>query len=707
MRNKLTKITLVAAFGLAMALTLSCSGDSSGSGGGTTIKREKISGVSQKGPFIQGKVVITELDANMNETSNTFTGKTDAKGNFEIKIGELASPYVLIKVTGQYVSEVTGDPTAGIVTLKAVADVSNKDIVNINVLTHLESDKVLSLAKSQSFDDAKKAAQAQVLNALGISEAGIINSEDMTLFGATQADAALLAVSVLLQGTRTAAGVDSLLAKLGTEISLYGTLSDPTKAAVANGLAGVSMENVKNNILNLEPAASVTNVGNIYNIVVNIVVNIDPSAVLPGTNTSSSSLLITPSSSSSLPVTPSSSSLIVVSSSSLEGNDIVYDTLLTDNRDGNVYKTVVIGMQTWMAQNLNYFEPWIGETRGNKCYDNDPANCTKYGRLYEWDDAIRVCPDGWHLPSSTEWNALKTAVSNDPGTKLKTSTDWIEGNGTDYYGFGALPGGRLNSERNEPEGKNSSGYWWTATEDNANRSWEVRMDRGNNVGIDWYTGSSKTNQYSIRCIKGYSSSSSINYGEDLIDTRDTNRYKTVKIGTQIWMAQNLNYAGEEGATIGNCYNGVSTNCTKYGRLYSWATAMGIPDEYNRSLYRVPLGFYKGICPDGWHLPTDEEWKDLKSVVTGNGNPGKKLKARSSEWIDAYGTDIYGFRALPGGMVENAFSKLNLAGYWWTTTEDNANRSWEVRMDGGNNVGIDWYTGSSKTNQYSIRCLKDQ
>jgi len=127
-----------------------------------------------------------------------------------------------------------------------------------------------------------------------------------------------------------------------------------------------------------------------------------------------------------------------------------------DTRDGKTYKYVYIGNQIWMAENLRY------ETPNSKCYDNDLNNCEIYGRLYNWNTAKTVCPSGWHLPGEDEWIILRGFVGwSDAGMKLKANDSlW---NGTDDFGFTALPGGYCfdkNFERIEKETN-----FWTITED--------------------------------------------------------------------------------------------------------------------------------------------------------------------------------------------------------------------------------------------------
>jgi uncharacterized protein (TIGR02145 family) len=373
-----------------------------------------------------------------------------------------------------------------------------------------------------------------------------------------------------------------------------------------------------------------------------------------------------------------------------------------DNRDGQTYNWVKIGTQIWMAQNLNYHEEWVGPTRGNKCYNNRDANCEKYGRLYEWYDAIRLCPDGWHLPSRAEWNDLISFVGTDAGKKLKsTSSDWRDGAGTDDYSFEALPGGRITDEFSNI---NVNGFWWTISEHiTLGDPYAVVME-GLNVGIyyEYYGYHRKTYQYSVRCIEGYSSSSSIAYGE-VTDERDSQKYVTVKIGEQTWMAQNLNYAGAS-PQKGLCYNNKPENCDKYGRLYDWATAMGISANYNTERLNASPGLIQGICMDGWHLPSNSEWDALISFT--GGYSGEKLAARSSEWGDNYGPDIYGFGALPGGsLYQGEFVNLNKEGSWWTSLENDYNKAYR-RWFGTGRIQTWWDRNDYKTDQNSVRCVED-
>jgi uncharacterized protein (TIGR02145 family) len=167
----------------------------------------------------------------------------------------------------------------------------------------------------------------------------------------------------------------------------------------------------------------------------------------------------------------------------------------TDSRDGKKYKIVKVGTQTWMAENLNY------AAKGSECYENNAANCAKYGRLYDWTTAKKACPAGMHLPRDAEWTTLVKYAGGEStaGKKLKSKSGWNEnGNGTNDFGWSALPGG-FGISGGYFGGAGNDGIWWSATESNANRAWGRLMG---DLNVDVYR-----NDYddafllSVRCVQ--------------------------------------------------------------------------------------------------------------------------------------------------------------------------------------------------------------
>jgi len=167
----------------------------------------------------------------------------------------------------------------------------------------------------------------------------------------------------------------------------------------------------------------------------------------------------------------------------------------TDNRDDKKYRTIKIAGKTWMAENLNF------KTDYSLCYENNENNCQKYGRLYYWHEAMIACPVGWRLPTREDWNDLVQVAGGDvAGKKLKSKTGW---NGTDKFGFSALPSGhKWRLWKFENIGESSS--WWSATQS----SWGINFAYKRSVYSD-YDGvreyenyhNCKTNGFSVRCVQ--------------------------------------------------------------------------------------------------------------------------------------------------------------------------------------------------------------
>jgi len=183
-----------------------------------------------------------------------------------------------------------------------------------------------------------------------------------------------------------------------------------------------------------------------------------------------------------------------------------------------------------------------------------------------------------------------------------------------------------------------------------------------------------------------SSSSAGGVGSLLTDSRDNKHYRTVLIGTQTWMAENLNYDVPNNDTD-VCHDNDSDYCTRYGRFYSWPAAMALDPSCNEHacaiLTQTPHR-HRGICPAGWHLPSDEEWNILVKYIDpkmgddGYNNAGTKLKTTSG-WdncsFSLINLDTYGFSALPAGSVVlndnwynlNINSIIGSYGEWWSAS----------------------------------------
>jgi uncharacterized protein (TIGR02145 family) len=184
----------------------------------------------------------------------------------------------------------------------------------------------------------------------------------------------------------------------------------------------------------------------------------------------------------------------------------------TDTRDGQTYKTVKIGKQAWMARNLNY-KP---QTGNSWCYDNKESNCKKYGRLYDWETAKTVCPTGWALPEYEDWYELVATTGGDmraAGKKLKAKSGWIfsgcnpwdvenckerGGNGTDEFGFSALPSGVRHVKGRFYRAANYV-CWWTNAENDEDLAYGAYMDYDNYRGLDQGE-FHKSDGRSVRCV---------------------------------------------------------------------------------------------------------------------------------------------------------------------------------------------------------------
>ena len=672
---------------------------------GLAIKNLDVAGVSQKGPFVKGaSVKVQGIDCKtMKFKEEIFEGSVkNDMGEFVVENVNLSTTCAVVEVTGEYRSEMTGKKVSDKLTLRALTNLKDRTHVNVNLLTNLEYERVMYYVteKGKTFDEAKELAENEVLTAFGMAGKST-EFENLDIFGTSDADATLLAISVLMQGDADVKTLTERLDKFNESFAESGKWNDDdTKKAIADWIADAVAKAVMDSIRkNMENWGIANEVPDFEKVI----------------------------------------------------EKFGADSTMTDSRDGKVYRTIKIGNQVWMAENLNF------KTDGSYCYNDSSKYCKKYGRLYSWSAANKACPEGWHLPTIDEFETLFDAVGEQStaANNLKSASVWNnDGNGKDDYSFTALPAGIRYSKGNYKYVGDHANFW---------SSIEYSSDSASYVNLYYGYDNArlldhdKGDGMSVRCVMGEpvaaSSSSSaklssssvdadgwswdvpkearfnpnIKY-DSIIDPRDKQVYKVVKIEvkdknySQVWMAENLNYADSvrtpslKGQNW--CYNNDEKNCKVSGRYYTWAAAIDSVALANDSKNPLNCGYGKtcginrgvqGICPDGWHLPTLHEW-GLLSVALGNaGVAGDSLKALTG-WdyagtADNNGVDAYGFAALPTGRMVSTSSWSNVGSnvYYWSSEEDG---TYEARYSNINNIYTKFYLfqGSKKYGQ-SVRCIK--
>ena len=429
-------------------------------GGIVSVQNRTVSGVSQKGPFVTGaSVTVQELEGlSLLQTGKSFKGniKND-RGEFSIAGVSLISQYAMLVTNGFYFNEVTGENSSTQIEMKALTDLSDRENVNVNLLTHLEADRVAHLVTNEHLDFAKAKEQAhkELLGYFGFS--GVLEqSEDMNIIGNDDSSAALLAISVIVRGDLSESKFTERMTNISVDIE-DGTIDN---AEIWNDMAKwasyANLEGIRRNVEKLgeevpnfekyvkqfqneyyhlgdcsnegeykssgdscfycgqngwEPASLADSdiyckgggvcskdgnllsgyyvcndnqfrVANPFEITIahkgctnyNIGESIKPEGY---------------------------ESYLVCGDNQAWSSDLTKNTgKMTDSRDETEYRTVVIGNQTWLRDNLRY------NISGSKCVEGDNANCSKYGRIYSWDAAQNACPEGYHLPTSNDWLEL-------------------------------------------------------------------------------------------------------------------------------------------------------------------------------------------------------------------------------------------------------------------------------------------------------------
>jgi len=371
--------------------------------------------------------------------------------------------------------------------------------------------------------------------------------------------------------------------------------------------------------------------------------------------------------------------------------------------------------------------------------DYVPVNAT--GLIYEVEEHegltyLWSVPDGWEITHGQGSHAITVNAGSEGGdvlVKAENACGLSESRvlSVDVYvltfelTLSAFPldGGAVSGEGHYEESEQVS---ITAS---PNHQWGFANWTGDTDYIDDPTLANATvimPQYDITLTANFYEDSNIIYGDGVTDI-DGNEYVTVIIGDQEWMAENLRVTGDaEGNDITRyCYDNDPDWCDLYGGLYTWNTAMNGESSSSEN----PSGV-QGICPTGWHVPSDAEWTELvnyldsqgfpnSDVVNGAGNALKSCRQVGSplegcntsehpRWNSHgthYGFDEFGFSALPGGfrLTDGSFYYLGTIGYWWSSTEYSSTRAWYRYM--WHFYGNVHRSSSNKPLGFSLRCVR--
>ena len=487
-----------------------------------------LDGYTQKGPFLKGSTVyLYELSdgRTLRQTNGNFMSYiTSDDGRYQFNARNLVSQYAMVVVDGNYRNEVTGKNSERPIRLRAITDVTARSSANVNLLTNLEFDRVYYLVtqKKMKVRNAKKQAQAEIFKAFHIDTTGFTgSSEDLDVFGKTNADAALLAISILLQGDSSETALSVLLTEIANDMATDGKWdgpgSDSVKARLADwafdadGRLSKFRDNVKKWGLSNTVPEFEKYVRRFWNVEKQLVKCDDVNE-------------------GALYETPYKKATLL-----LRCEDGVWSARgLKDSRDGHEYRIVKIGDQVWMAENLNFeykVKPTDGDSvvYGNNCYLNncDSDSSMLFGRYYSWAAAMDsagiysangkdcgeglsclpaypvqgICPEGWHLPDSTEWEQLYSAMGRAVDGMI--AGEWKRGMATDDYGFSAYPVGHYEYSSSSFDAVGLTANFWSAA---GQSFWKAKK---------WFIGSTgslfesygKRNGFSVRCVKGEGSSS--------------------------------------------------------------------------------------------------------------------------------------------------------------------------------------------------------
>ena len=472
MADSIRHLTAFAFIAVVPLILAACSSDNvaggaSGDAGVYAVKDLDVAGVSQKGPFLTGSsVTVQELDGRtLVQTGKSFRASVKNNlGDFVVKGVTLASQYALLEVNGYYRNEISGERSKGVIALNALTDLSDRNHVNVNMLTHLVTDRILNLVQKggMSFKDAKKQAEREVLASFGVlNDMG--NSEDLDLFTG-DGGAFLLAVSVLMQGNGSEADLSERIAHVAAAFAESGAWESPEKTEIAdwalqveNGFkkfgAGINLlEHIRKNVESWNVVASVPN----FEIFINKFWAHEYGLGVCGDNNvyevKRNENALSEYYGIEFTCNPSGRWSWV---RMRELQNSVYEEVPVPQTKDDMYKVIKIGNQFWMAENARLADVPVEDSfLGCECYDSKKLNCDVYGVLCPFEKASDVCPIGYGLPEPADVEDLLQSYGGS-GVEAAEALRAMDG-------FGALYAGSTQRimERNLLEGINEKAWYW-------------------------------------------------------------------------------------------------------------------------------------------------------------------------------------------------------------------------------------------------------
>ena len=688
-------------------------GGASGDAGVVAVTDREVAGVTQKGPFLVGSsVVIQELNGlTLVQTGRSFRSsiKNDL-GDFSIKGVNLSSQYALLEVNGYYRNEVSGEKSKGMIALNALTDLKDRSHVNVNLMTHLTTDRILALVQKEgmSFAEAKKQAEREVMTSFGVLD-DLGNGEDLNLF-AGDGGAMLLAMSVLMQGDGSEADLSERVSHVATAIVNNGIWNGDEKTEIADWAfqidavikkskkGGSMLQLIRENVESWQVVDSVPPfekyVNKFWAHEYGLGACDEKNLYEVKSNTNELSQYYR----NEFVCNPDGRWSLVrmreIQSSLFEE--------IQDKADGEHYKVMKIGNKQWMAENLrrksNAFNKG-NDISYSTCYDEKQSNCDSYGLLYEWNAAAQLCPEGYKLPSISDVKALLHfygGEGKESAQKLRAAD-----------GFGALYGGLYEEKLKdyiggfyytgifEYLGLHEVANYWTESPAFLLRidSLGARLD-----SVDRRLLGTPV-RASVRCVKDEQTEAETGFiytvinGKKWMTENRTNELQLVETNYEVC------YDDEPWCSEDNRYDAKCSMISSKECLYSWEDAMK-------------------VCPEGWRLPTRSEWEALMGdspYVNSQGENGiytmyftdnfslHDISHWSDEYYVSYANSL-GLSIKPAGYYEKKKKKVEFGAAFCTSSDSSSTDAYAFML-------VDALAGTyimkvaDKRNYYSVRCIE--